>query len=142
MLNKGSSPISRLYHIWSNLCCFVLYNHIDHRIRNQQVSLNSLDITPGCGQYPFKRCVCMCISNSLNNVKKYKSPICLSPIVCLTRVWELLFSFFWTKHSSLPSKLGKPLWSTKRPMCMYKHFCLNSATYLFCSLGPIVYSGL
>ena len=33
-------------------------------------------------------------------------------IVCLTRVWQSLLPRFVTKRSSLPSKLGKPLWST------------------------------
>ena len=41
-----------------------------------------------------------------------------------------------TKRSSFPSKLGKHVRSTTT--CMYKHiFCLKSAKYLFCSLGPI-----
>ena len=46
-------------------------------------------------------------------------------------------TFFVTKHSSLPSKLDKPLWRTTT--CMYKHtFWLSSAKCWFCSLVPIV----
>ena len=42
-----------------------------------------------------------------------------------------------TKRSSLPSKLGKPLWSNT--MCMNKHtFCLSSAKCWFFLLVPIV----
>ena len=36
------------------------------------------------------------------------------------------FTFFVTNRSSLPSKLGKPLWSTKSCIDEYT-FCLNSA---------------
>ena len=41
-------------------------------------------------------------------------------IVCLTRVWQpLFFHFFVTKRSSLPCKLGKPLWSATTWMYKY-----------------------
>ena len=52
-------------------------------------------------------------------------------IICIYSLSDLSLAitfatFFVTKRSSLPSKLGKPLWGTT--MCMYKHtFCLSSA---------------
>ena len=51
--------------------------NVDHRIRNLQISLNSLDATPSAvfRREALKRFVLhMCVSNLIVNVNKYNSP--------------------------------------------------------------------
>ena len=54
-----------------------------------------------------------------------------------SRLATAFFIFFVTNRSSLPSKLGKPLWGKKS--CKDEHtFCLNSAKCWICPLGPVM----
>ena len=60
---------------------------------------------------------------------RYLSPLhgyIFRPIVRQIQAWQIAYPVFLvTKRSSLPSKLGKSLWSTTA--CVYKDtFCLNS----------------
>ena len=67
-----------------------------------------------------------------NIVQFWNVPELLTPYQIFNRNYRLSSGlkfgnhFFHDKHSSLPSRLGKPLWSTTT--CMYKlTFCLNTA---------------